>query len=175
MQRPLFHRAPTHRAVLCKTFLPRNQSHKAERKPQSSFRAAQEPFTPQPQGMRSRVVKKLVFTTQSRARRTRFPEGWREEHQCYGRMSNSSSDSTIRLLETSVAATQGMTTSLLQPHPIQVLLVSSFPVQTGISPGHSSAQAPYTQDHQVWREHVWSKFTYHVPQSNRQPRSILCR
>ena len=42
----------------------------AERKPQSSFRAPQEPFTSQPQGVRSWAVNKLLFTTQSRARRT---------------------------------------------------------------------------------------------------------
>lgn len=73
------------------------------------------------------------------------------------------------LLETSVGATQGMTTPLLWPHPTQVLLVPLFPAQAGIALGHSSAQPPYTQDCQVWREHGWSKFT------SRIPLSILCR
>ena len=68
-----------------------------------------------------------------------------------------------------------MITPLLGPPPTQALLVSPFPVQMGTSPGHGSAQPPHAQDWQVWREHGWSKFTSHIPQSNTQLRSILCR
>lgn len=154
--------------------LPRNRSHEAERKPQSSFRAAQEPFTSQPQGVRSWAVNKLLFTTQSRARRTiSLRDGRRNISIMAG--FQISSNSTTRLLDTSVGATQGMTTPLLWPQPTQGLPVSSFGVQTGISLGHGSAKPPYAQDQQAWRENCWSKFPSHIPQSNTQPRSILCR
>lgn len=92
--------------LLPKTFLSRNRSHEAERKPQSSSRALQEPFTSQPQGVHSWAVNKLLFTTQSRARRTvSLRNGGRKISAVAG--SQISSDSTKQFLETWAGATHG--------------------------------------------------------------------